>query len=63
MTERYTQFYTEEFSEVRDIQETLLLPETPQAGGGIIKKTRMAKHLRRKTGKRHKALARSKRRI
>jgi hypothetical protein len=27
MTERYTRFYTEEFTEVRAIQDTLLLPE------------------------------------
>jgi integrase len=34
MTDRYTQFYSEEFNEVRTIQETLLLPEGQKAKGG-----------------------------
>jgi integrase len=34
MTERYTRFYTEEFTEVRAIQDTLLLPEGREDAGG-----------------------------
>jgi integrase len=33
MTDRYTIFYSEEFSEVRGIQETLLLPEGEEGSG------------------------------
>jgi integrase len=33
MTERYTRFYTEEFNEVRTIQDTLLLSEGQKAAG------------------------------
>jgi integrase len=33
MTDRYTIFYSEEFSEVRTVQESLLLPEGEEAGG------------------------------
>jgi integrase len=43
MTERYTRFYTEEFTEVRAIQDSLLLPEGRVAisrGGGAGAKRR-----------------------
>jgi integrase len=43
MTERYTRFYTEEFTEVRNIQDTLLLPE----GQGAAADDGMAKTKRR----------------
>jgi integrase len=42
MTERYTRFYTEEFTEVRTIQDTLLLPEGQQTveEGGTARRRR-----------------------
>ena len=52
MTERYTQFYTEEFTEVRAIQDTLLLPEGQEAGtdSGTNKTKRRPKPSRRGVG-------------
>jgi integrase len=47
MTDRYTHFYSEEFNEVRNIQETLLLPEEPKAEGGPARR-----RLRSMAGKR-----------
>jgi integrase len=38
MTDRYTHFYSEEFNEVRNIQETLLLPEEQEAKGGAARR-------------------------
>jgi integrase len=45
MTDRYTIFYTEEFTEVRAIQDTLLLPEGQKAasGGGTTRGKRRPK--------------------
>jgi integrase len=54
MTERYTQFYSEEFNEVRSIQETLLLPERQKARdaeGGTVRQRGTAASLRRMAGK------------
>jgi integrase len=52
MTERYTHFYTEEFTEVRNIQDTLLLPEGREtaAGGGTAKPKRRPRPSRRGMG-------------
>jgi integrase len=52
MTERYTRFYTEEFTEVRNIQDTLLLPEGQQtaSGNGTAKAKRRPRPARRGMG-------------
>jgi hypothetical protein len=49
MTDRYTHFYNEEFTEVRDVQNTLLLPEGSDGvapGGGSVR-VRPVRHGRR----------------
>jgi integrase len=52
MTDRYTIFYTEEFTEVRNIQDTLLLPEGQGAasGGGTAKAKRRPRPSRQGMG-------------
>jgi integrase len=57
MTDRYTIFYTEEFTEVRAIQDTLLLPEGQEAasGGGTAKTKRRPRPARRGMGGNHRA--------